>query len=120
MGIKWWQLLLFTCLVLFVALILHPTKMRKGWMYYESKDSDKAIEAFSELYEKNPNNYRAIQYLAKSFEDIGDHVKAGNFFDKLVNKKEKESYFVEAARFYSWTEQPDKEKEIYKKWYKDN
>ncbi|MFH1653657.1 MAG: tetratricopeptide repeat protein [Pseudomonadota bacterium] len=117
MSLKSWYIALFVLLILIVGVILHPSKMREGWMLYKSAKVHEAIEKFKTILTEEPDNYRAINMLAKSLENIGETEEAGRYFEKLLTLKPSDENFKEVVRFYTWTEQPDKTKKAYEGWY---
>lgn len=117
MRIKWWHIAIFISIIIAIALVLHPTKLRTGWMLHESEKTLEAIEKLLEVYKKNPKNFRAIKYLASGYEKAGKIEKASEFFDKLIEVRPSDQYFNEVTRFYAWAALPKQELKAYEKWY---
>lgn len=118
MTIRWYHILIFILLILLLAVVLHPTTFRTGWMFSKSGKPLEAISKFEEVYKKDPSNYRAMHFLARSYEELGDPKQASLFYEKLVKTKPSDSNFKELVRFYTWTNQPDARLKAYEEWYK--
>ena len=118
MNVKWWHIMIFVAVILAVAAILHPTKLRMGWMYLHSGQAYEAIKKLEEAYEKDPSNYRALRAYAGALESAGMTDEAEEAYARLIEIKPREDHFQEVVRFYSWMENPRKRKEVLEKWYK--
>ncbi|MFH1830233.1 MAG: tetratricopeptide repeat protein [Pseudomonadota bacterium] len=116
MNTKWWHLAAFVVIVLSVAILLHPTKYRAGWMHLRGGELRKAIDELRQVYKENQRNYRAIKYLAQALEQKGNYDEAGGYLDKLLELKPREDHYKEAVRFYTWNLMPQKAKLTYRKW----
>jgi tetratricopeptide (TPR) repeat protein len=118
MKIKLWHILAFVAVVILVAVILRPGKLRTGWMYTESGRPGEAVAKFMELYEKDPQNNRALALLARSLEENGQTAEAEKRYEQLIKLKPKDRYFQDLVRFYAWSEQPIKLKGAFSRWRK--
>jgi tetratricopeptide (TPR) repeat protein len=118
MRIKWWYIAIFVAIVLGIAIALHPSKLRTGMMFMESHKLDEALAEFQLAYEEDPNNPRVISHLAMALEAKGRTEEAGKLFRRLLELQLKDKNFREVARFFAWTEQPQKLMRTYEEWYK--
>ncbi len=116
MNIKWWHIALFVIVMLTVAVALHPTRLRVGWMLAKSGLVHQAIEKLEDIYEKDPNNYRAIRIMALALEGLGRTDEAKVFYERLLSIKPNEDNYRDAVRFYLWTRQPEEAQRTYENW----
>lgn len=117
MKIKWWHIAVFSAIVLIIAAILFPTKMRTAWMHQEGGEIDESIEEVRKLYKNDPNNYRALRTLAQGYEKLGKTTKAEEFYEELIKIKPIDNNFKETIRFYAWTQQPEGVMKTLRRWY---
>jgi tetratricopeptide (TPR) repeat protein len=117
MRVKWWYIAIFVAILIGIAIVLHPSRMRTGWMYLESHKAQEAVREFRAAYEKDPKNPRVISHLAMALEATGNTEEAGKFFEELLSLKPRNRYFKNVVRYYNWTEQPHKVMETYARWY---
>lgn len=118
MKIKLWHIMAFVGVIVLIAVILRPGRLRTGWMYTESGRPAEAVSKFLLLYEKDPQNNRALALLARSLEEDGRTVEAESRYEQLIHLKPKDRYFKELVRFYTWSEQPVKLKSALSRWRK--
>lgn len=116
MKIKLWHILAFVAVVILIAVILRPGKLRTGWMYTESGRPEEAVAKFLELYEKDPENNRALALLTRALEENGQTAEAEKRYEQLIKLKPKDRYFKDLVRFYTWSEQPIKLKGALSRW----
>ncbi|PIR18121.1 MAG: hypothetical protein COV46_01225 [Deltaproteobacteria bacterium CG11_big_fil_rev_8_21_14_0_20_49_13] len=117
MRVKWWHILVFVLIVVLVAFILHPSKLRTSRMFLNSDLDDKALLQLRELYQKDPNDYRVIGLIARALEDKGMSDEADKYYSKLTKLRPIDANFKEAVRFYTWNLRPEKAMGSYKNWY---
>ena len=72
MRVKWWYIAIFVAIVIGIAIVLHPSRMRTGWMYLESHKAQEAVREFRVEYQKDPKNPRVIAHLAMALEATGN------------------------------------------------
>ena len=116
MKIKLWHILVFVGVIILIALILRPGRLRTGWMYTASGRPAEAVAKFMQLYDEDPQNNRALALLARSLEENGQTAEAEKRYEQLIKLKPKDRYFKELVRFYAWSEQPVKLKGAYARW----
>ncbi len=117
MKVKWWHIALFVFFILIVAVVVHPTRLRLSWMLVKSGKPMEAIQNLTQIYSKDPKNYRAIKILAEALENMGRPEESMELFEKLVELKPTDENFKELARFYMWTKNPAQAKRAYQRWF---
>lgn len=117
MGIKWWHVAVFVAVIIIIAALLHPTRLRMGWMFVKSGRAVEAIEKLTHIFEKDPGNYRALKYLAEALEKAGRPEEAKKMYENLLKVKPREENFREVARFYMWNGKREDAKWAYGKWF---
>lgn len=108
---------MFVAVVIAIAVLLHPTQFRSGWMYLRSGKIDDAIASLSSVSLKRPNDYRALRMLAEALEEDGQTDEARKYYEKVVAIKPNDNNFRELIRFYSWTQQPEQALLAGERWY---
>lgn len=116
METRLWHIALFFAVVVAIAAVLHPTHFRMGWMYLRSGELSKAARVLKQVYEKDPEDYHAMRWLAEALEREGDVTQAREYYEKLVRVRPCNESFRELVRFYTWTLQPERAKDAYERW----
>ncbi len=117
MGFKSWYIVVFVLALLAAAVLLHPSKTRQGKMLAKSGEVEQAIASFREALKEKPNDPRTIKEMAKTLEAAGKTQEAEKLFKKLLTLDPSDETYKEVKRFYTWTEQPKKAKQVSQTWY---
>lgn len=117
MEIRWRNIIFFLCLLIVIAIIVHPSKFYLGWRLVKSGRISEGIKGLQEASDKFPKSLRITKALAETAARIGLNDEAERQYEHLLELQPRDEYFLDAIRFYQWIRHPQEELKMLKRWY---